>query len=51
MEFFPNFVFSPNDTMSITELDDDDDMANAQNVDSRSYDTDDYMDEEDDEIY
>ena len=37
--------------MSITELDDNDDMNNPYNFDSGSYDTDDDLDEEDDEIY
>ena len=41
--------------MIVTELDDDDDMANPQNVDSGSDDTDDDLDdelyEEDDEVY
>ena len=37
--------------MSITELEDDDDMANPYNVDFGSDDTDDHLDEEDDEIY
>ena len=37
--------------MSAIELDDDDDMANPYNVDSRSDDTDDVLDEEDDEVY
>ena len=37
--------------MSITDLDDDDDMANPYNVDSGSDDIDDDLDEEEDEIY
>ena len=37
--------------MSITDLDDDDDMANPYNVDSGSNDTDDELDEEDDEVH
>ena len=37
--------------MSVTHLDDDDDMANPYNVESGSDDTDDELDEEDDEIY
>ena len=37
--------------MIITDLDDNDDMANPYNVDSRFDDTDDELDEEDDEIY
>ena len=37
--------------MSVTDLDDDDDMANPYNVHSGSDDTDDDLDEEDDEIY
>ena len=37
--------------MSITDLNDDDDMSNPYNVDSGSDDMDDDLDEEDDEIY
>ena len=37
--------------MIITDLDDDDDMANTYNVESGSDDTDDDLDEEDNEIY
>ena len=37
--------------MNVTDLEDDDDMANPYNVDSRSDDTNDELDEEDDEIY
>ena len=41
--------------MSVTDLDDDDDMANPYNVDSGSddtyYDLDDELDEEYDEVY
>ena len=41
--------------MIVTDLDDDDDMSNPYNVDSRSDDTngnlDDELDEEDDEVY
>ena len=37
--------------MSVTKLDEDDDMANTYNVDSRSDDTDDDLDEEYDEVY
>ena len=36
--------------MSVTDLDDDDDMANPYNVDSTSDDTDDELDEEDDDV-
>ena len=36
--------------MSVTNLDDDDDMANPYNVDSRSDDIDDDLDEEDDDM-
>ena len=36
--------------MSITNLDDDDDMANPYNVDFGSNDTDDDLDEEDDDV-
>ena len=39
------------DRMSITELDDNDDMANPYNVDFGFDDTDDNLDEEDDETY
>ena len=35
----------------VTNIDDDDDMANPYNVDSRSDDIDDDLDEEDDEVY
>ena len=38
------------DTMSITDLDDDDDMANPYNVDSGFDDTDDGLDQEDDDL-
>ena len=37
--------------MIVTHLDDDDDMDNPYNVDSRSDDIDDDFDEEDDEVY
>ena len=37
--------------MSVTNLDDDDDMANPYNFDFGSDDTDDALDEEDDEFY
>ena len=37
--------------MVITNIDDDDDMANPYNVDSGSDDTDDDLDEEDDALY
>ena len=37
--------------MIVTDLDDDDDMANPYNVESISNDTDDDLDEEDDEVY
>ena len=37
--------------MSVTDLDDDDDMANPFTVNSGFDDTDDDLDEEDDEIY
>ena len=37
--------------MIITDLDDNDDMANPYNIDSRSDDMDDDLDEEDDEVY
>ena len=41
-----------NGMMIVTEVDDDDDMANPYNVDSTaSDDTDDDLDEEDDEVY
>ena len=40
-----------NDMMIVTDLEDDDDMANPYNVDSRSDDTDDVLDEEDDEVH
>ena len=36
--------------MSVTDLDDDDDMANPYNVDSVSDDTDDDLDEEEDDV-
>ena len=39
------------DTMSVTDLDDDVDMTNPYNIESGSDDIDDDMDEEDDEIY
>ena len=38
------------DMMSVTDLDDNDDMSNPYNVDSVSNDTDDEMDEEDDDV-
>ena len=37
--------------MIVTDLDDDDDIANPYNVDFGSDDTDDELDEEDDEFY
>ena len=37
--------------MSVTNLDDDDDMANPYNVDSRLDDTNDDLDEQDDEVH
>ena len=37
--------------MIVIDLDDDNDMANPYNVDSRLYDIDDDFDEEDDEVY
>ena len=43
--------YSDDETMSVTDVDDDDDMANPYNVDSGSNDMDDDLDEEDDEIY
>ena len=39
------------DMMIVTDLDDDEDMANPYNVESGFDDIDDYLDEEDDEIY
>ena len=39
------------DMMIVTDLDDDNDIANIYNVESGSDDTDDDLDEEDDEIY
>ena len=37
--------------MIVIDIDDDDDMTHPYNVDSGSYDTDDDLDEEDDEVY
>ena len=37
--------------MIVTDLDDDDDMANPYNVDSRSDDTEDDLNEKDDELF
>ena len=43
--------YTNNDTMSVNDIDVDDDMANPSNVDSRFNDTDVDLDEEDDKIY